>query len=51
MKNIVNGIDMTEFQQFAEGVSQDPSISKARFNVETRWARAGAHFVDILTKE
>lgn len=38
MKNIVNGIDMTEFQQFAEGVSQDPSISKARFNVETRWA-------------
>lgn len=36
MKNIVNGIDMTEFQQFAEGVSQDPSISKARFNVETR---------------
>ena len=34
-------VGMTEFQQFAEGVSQDPSIS-ARFNVETRWAGQNA---------
>jgi uncharacterized OsmC-like protein len=38
MNNVVNGIDMDAFQQFAEGVSQNPDISTARFNVQTRWA-------------
>ena len=38
MKNTINGIDVDAFQQFAEGVSQNPNTSKASFNVETRWA-------------
>lgn len=38
MNNTVNGIDIAAFQQFAEGVNQNPETSKARFNVQTRWA-------------
>lgn len=38
MKNIVNGINVDEFKQFAEKVTQNPDKAKARFNVDTRWA-------------
>lgn len=38
MSNTVNGIDIAAFKKFAEGVSQSPETSKARFNVQTRWA-------------
>ncbi|MCG9494425.1 MULTISPECIES: OsmC family protein [Acinetobacter] len=38
MNNVVNEIDLNAFQQFADKVSQNPTTSKARFNVQTRWA-------------
>ena len=33
-----NGIDVAALQQFATGVSEDPSKRSARFNVKTKWA-------------
>lgn len=38
MSEIINGIDLVAFQNFAEKVSENPAIAKAQFNVQTRWA-------------
>lgn len=37
MNKSLNGIDLEGFKQFAEGVSQNPTNSKAKFGVQTRW--------------
>lgn len=37
MSNVLNGIDLTALQHFAEGVVQSPAKGDARFNVKTKW--------------
>lgn len=37
MHNVINGINVSAFEQFANGVKEDPARAKAKFKVNTQW--------------